>query len=440
MSDDPNHSHGSCCPELETDNVCDTLDFHYRLTHPTSVSHNNQRVLVELVIHARVERCPGPMTLGNLVYSTTLFPGEKVRLFSTDRRTRYSMDSSSQLSYRNEQTSEEQLYMSSMNDFMSDVTVRDESRASSSSKGSAEGRASASGALQSFFGGPSVSASGSYSASSTSDFLRELHQHAESSHNRSEEVTRAANSVSIGEVQTRSHAEGETEDHFESASRVFSNPNHCHAITFYFYQINKTQTVRFTIESIRRRVIDPAADTVVTNNRFLAAGQVEVIPNAVLATNTNRLEVEEVGRVSAAAANIRQEERVTDLRTNVRLATAAPVFQFEPMPAKVRDQALDEVDRELVANKLIAAPRGDISEEMRQSLSIEIVSSLPTPGMLVKGCLDDCNICEEEVQQDVQLNLQRKQLENELLRRRIELLDQSQEYRCCPEDETPSEG
>jgi hypothetical protein len=36
----------------------------------------------------------------------------------------------------------------------------------------------------------------------------------------------------------------------------------------------------------------------------------------------------------------------------------------------------------------------------------------------------------------MQLDLQRKRLENQLLRRQIDLLEQSQEYRCCPgEDE-----
>jgi len=36
-------------------------------------------------------------------------------------------------------------------------------------------------------------------------------------------------------------------DHFESASREFSNPNKCRAVTFLFYQINKTQTIRYEI-------------------------------------------------------------------------------------------------------------------------------------------------------------------------------------------------
>jgi hypothetical protein len=33
---------------------------------------------------------------------------------------------------------------------------------------------------------------------------------------------------------------------------------------------------------------------------------------------------------------------------------------------------------------------------------------------------------------EIELDLQRKALENELLKRRIEILHRSQEYRCCP--------
>lgn len=182
------------------------------MIHNTTVTVGDQRqnVAVEVIIHARLERCPGPLALGDLVYSQTLFPGEKVRLFTSDRRTRYTFDSATKVSYRTEQTQEEQFYLSSMSDFMSDVTVRDSSRATNQSKGSAQGHAGTSGAIQSFFGGASVDVSGSYSAESTSDFPRELSQHARASHHASEQGTRAASAVSIGEIQTRTHAQAES--------------------------------------------------------------------------------------------------------------------------------------------------------------------------------------------------------------------------------------
>ncbi len=424
-----------CCPALETDKVCDVLDFHYRLKHNTDVVSGGRRVQVEVIIHARFERCPGPMTLGDLTYSTTLLPGEKVRLFTADRRTRFSFDSASRVSYRNEQTSEERFYMASLHDSMSDVSVRDSSTATSSSHGSAKGHGGTSGAVESFLFGPSVDVSGSYEASSTNTFLRQLTQHASASDRRSEMGTRAASSVSVGEVQTRLHTEGESEDHFESASREFANPNKCHAVTFFFYQINKTQKVRYTIESIERRVIDPVANTRITTNPFAADGDVDAIPNGVLATDENRLQKEEIGRQSVAA-----KQRVAAVNNLSQLASFAFVAgtPLEPIPAALAAKALQQVDQSLIKEGLLDQ-RGKLSEETKKSLSFERVSSLPTPGLLVKGCLDECNICEETLMKEMDLDLARKQLENELLKKQIDLLEKSQQYRCCPagEEETP---
>jgi hypothetical protein len=442
MNDNTTASKIPCCPALETDKACDVLDFHYRLVHNTSVLASGRRVQVEVMLHARYERCPGPMALGDLVYSNTLLPGEKVRLFTTDRRSRFSFDTESKVSYRNEQTSEERFYMASVHDFMSDLSVRDSGSASAESHGSAKGHAGTSGAIQSFFGGASVDVSGSYDASSTNSFLRELSQHASASDRRAEMGTRAASSVSVGEVQSRTHTEGESEDHFESASRQFANPNHCHAITFFFYQINKTQKIKFTIEAIQRRVIDPAANTRVTHNPFVADGDVGTIPNAVLATDESRLKKEEIGRQSVAARL--QATAVTRLGNDNRLLAsrlnlAAAASNLEPISPALAAKALQQVDQDLIKQGLLDK-RGQLTDEVRASFSFERVSSLPTPGLLVKGCLDECNICEDAVVKSRMLDLERQQLQNELLKKQIELLAQSQEYRCCPaaEVETPA--
>ena len=425
-----------CCPQLEADRSCDALDFHYRLIHTATINADNQvrRIPVEVILHARLERCPGPLALGDLVYSTTLLPGEKVRLFSTDRRTRFSLDSATSVSYRREQTSEERYFMSSMSDFMSDLTVRDEARSGNKQRGSFETHGETNGAISAFFAGPSIDVNGSYDAESTSDFMRELNQHAQASSSRAVEATRAANSVSVGEVQSRSHAEGESEDHFESASRVFANPNRCHAVTFYFYQINKTQTVRLTLESIRRRVIDPAGDTRIANNPFTSRGEVSVIPNAVLATDKERLAVEQMGRASVAAtmAETSATGGQTLLATRVASNSFAIAQPAEPLPPETRAQALAAVDRDLAKAGLIDPKTGAASDEVKASFAFEVTSSLPTPGMLVRGCLDDCDICEPALKLEIDLDLERKALENELLKRRIELLHQAQEYRCCP--------
>jgi hypothetical protein len=430
-----------CCPELDADRACDAIDFHYRLIHNPTVVVNDraQRVSVEVLIHVRLERCSGPLALGDLVYSTTLLPGEKVRLFTTDRRTRFTYDSTTELSYRQEQTSEERYYMAAMSDLMSDVTVRDESRATNQRHGETDAHGETSGFLSTIFSGPSVDVRGSYNAESTSEFFRELSQHAQASSHRSVEATRAASSVSVGEVQSRTHAEGESESHFESSSRTFSNPNRCHAVTYFLYQINKTQVIRFTIEAIRRRVIDPAADTRVTNNPFTSRGEVSVIPSAVLATDKDRLEVEQIGRASVAARTS-ESARFSSVRSaggpyaaaGVSPAAFVPAQPIEPISSEVRAAALDAVDDDLAEVGLLDKQTGEVAEEARKQFSFVIKTSLPTPGLLVRGCLDECNVCEPTLRQEIKLELEHKRLKSEMLKRQIELLDKAQEYRCCP--------
>jgi len=241
--------------------------------------------------------------------------------------------------------------------------------------------------------------------------------------------------MSVGEVSTRTHAEGSTEDHFESSSRTFENPNRCHAVTYFFYQINKIQTIRFRIIAIQRRVIDPAADTRITNNEFRSDGDISAVPQAILATDANRLKVEATARQSAIA---RQTSGATaaDGAANLGAAVGARALQIEatPIPEAVKQRALAQVDQTLVKQGLLDK-NGRVSDETVAEFSFERTTSLPTPGMLVKGCLDDCDTCEPALEKQIELELENKRLQNELLKRQIELLDKSQEYRCCPADE-----
>ena len=82
---------------------------------------------------------------------------------------------------------------------------------------------------------------------------------------------------------------------------------------------------------------------------------------------------------------------------------------------------------------------GNVPPETRARFGWRRKIALPTPGVLVRGCLDECNVCEPELHKAIELDLARKGLENELLKRQIELLDQAQEYRCCPESPAPPE-
>jgi uncharacterized protein YuzB (UPF0349 family) len=113
--------------------------------------------------------------------------------------------------------------------------------------------------------------------------------------------------------------------------------------------------------------------------------------------------------------------------------------QQGPIPINLREAALQQVDQDLVQQGLLDRVGGQVSSAAQQALGFEKTLALPTPGVLVKGCLDDCNICEPELKQLMDLEIARKDLENQLLKKQIDLLEKSQEYRCCPADEEETE-
>jgi hypothetical protein len=428
-----------CCPVLAKEPCCDILDFRYRLPHRVSVSEAGQKaaVTVEVILHLRLTRCPGPLSLGDPVHTITLFPGEKVKMFTSDRRSRFTLDSSTNVSYRSEQLSEERYYMAAMQNSMSDLSVTDSGHSSNSESGKWDFHGDASGSLGFFSASADTNARGSHSASSTADFLRQLHTHSTASANQAVQATHAAASLSIGEVSSRTHVQTESEDHFESSSREFANANRCHAVTYFFYRLNKKQIVKITLEAIERRVDDAASPTRVSLNPPLSRGQISVVPNSVLATQKDRVAVEQIGRDSVAA---KERTAFSASRTagigSPTFDTAAFQVATDPLPDALRKAALKQVDANLVAEGLLT-PAGAVDPKAQKIFEVTVESCIPTPGLIVKGCLDTCDVCEPELHQKIQLELKEQELKNKLLERQIELLDKAQEYRCCPADSEP---
>ncbi len=428
-----------CCPDLSKEVCCDVLDLRYRLPHRVQVENAAGRpttVTVEVTLHIRISRCPGPLFLGDPIHTITLLPGEKVKLFTADRRTRFTFDSSTNLSYRNEQLSEDRYFMTAMQSSMSDVTATDSRHSSNSESGKWDFHGDASGSIGFLSASADTSAHGSHSGQSTADFLRELSTHAKASASQSAQATHAAASLSIGEVSTRTHTSGESENQFESSSREFSNHNQCHAVTYYFYRLNRKQIVKVTIEAVERRVDDPAAPTGVSQNPPVSKGQISVIPTNVLATQENRLAVEQIGRDSVAA---QARQNLTPVGAVSAASLEFATFQPAPLTVAMRQSAIEQVDKDLVAAGLITAVGGTVSAKAQKIFEVISESCLPTPGIIVKGCLDECDTCEPELQRKISLELDKLELENKLLQRQIDLLDKAQEYRCCPSETDDSE-
>ncbi len=432
-----------CCPVVETEPACDVLDFRRRLVFPTPVrGRQEQPIRVEVIFHTRFTRCAGLLALGDIAYSTTLLPGEKVRLQTTDRRSRFSFDSESKLSYRSEQMSEEQYRLRAMRAFMSDENVVDRGQDNYSEQGKWDFHGDASGSIGFFSASADANARGSHSASSARDYMREHRAHTEMSDNQSVEATRKAHSVSIGEVSTRAHQQGESEDHFEASSREFQNPNKCHAVTFMFYRLNKTETVKFELVSIERRVIDPVAPVPIPANPFRALGQVATIPQEVPATNLKRNEALDASIQADQKVQVQALQRlpgstVAGLRfAAVGVAPAVNAADLlgtqAPLDDDVREAALRFVDEQLVKQGLLTDIGGQVSPKAQEEFGYTRNTSLPTAGVIVKSCMDSCGICEPAVEQREELELQKLALQNKLLEKQIELLEKSQEYRCCP--------
>jgi hypothetical protein len=413
-------AHGvPCCPQFAPNDICDVLDFHYRLTYPTVVEAegiNRQKVPVEVKLHFRLTRCRGPLAIGDLLYTTTLLPGEKVRLFTSDRRSKFTFDTATKFGYRNSQSSEESFFMQQMSDSLFDVSSRDSATSSNQSHAHVDGHGDA--GIDIFGLGGSANMSGNFDSNSLSTFLGEHSQHAESSFHAAEMGTRKAASTSIGESQSRTHTESESQDHYESASREFENKNQCQAVTFLFYQINKTQTVKYTLEAVELRVMmdtDPRRDfTRVDANPVGLSTGVGITSTTVLATEQGR--------------RVKGEDP----------ALGTPDLPFDVAPklsAALREAAIKQAQKELADAGLLEAG-GKVSAAAKASYSFEKQSALPTPGVLVKASLDDCTACEPARRKQIELDLEHQRLQNELLKKQIDLLDKSQEYRCCPQGGT----
>ena len=120
-------------------------------------------------------------------------------------------------------------------------------------------------------------------------------------------------------------------------------------------------------------------------------------------------------------------------------ATALPLrisATTKPLSPQVHDRVLKQVDDDLVKEGILArAGSNEVGAKLAAELSFERTYCLPTQGIVVKGCLDKCSTCEPSREKAIALDLERKALENKLLERQIELLEKSQEYRCCPAGE-----
>jgi hypothetical protein len=347
-----------CCPPLIESNNCDVLSFVRALDYP--IVYRDTRYVAQLLVRLVLKRCTLGLTLGDPVYTTTLFPGEKVQLVTTDRRSSFTYDADTKISHRSTQMSEEQYFMTATQVLFGRMEAEQSGNVNTTDKGGWNFKGDAEANVDPWELGvdAEAKASGTYDNSTALDYLHRQSSNMRSSATQALNATRKAYSLSIGEVSTRTHIEGESQDHFESSSRAFSNHNSCHAVSYFFYRLNKKVSVSLELVSIDKSLQLPGA------------------------------------RGSSVSITVERREEV-----------------------------MKEIDKQLIAAGVLDA-NGEPGAKLRDQFDFTIESHLPTGGTVVKGCMDECNVCEPARREQVQL-------QNDLLRKQIELLEKSQEYRCC---------
>jgi len=209
MATETTTNQNGCCPSLDRKQLCEIMHFNYRLNYrPESQEFQqfaNFPVGVEVKYSFTYKRCPGDLLQGDLVYTNTLLPGETVRLFTSDRRTKFTLDASTATANRNVQSSEESFQAQQMSDSMFDFSSRDNQNSSYTNKAHVDGHGDAGIDVLGF--GGEANMSGNFNAEGTSSFADELNQHAQSKQHESTMSARKASSVSVGETQTLAHTE-----------------------------------------------------------------------------------------------------------------------------------------------------------------------------------------------------------------------------------------
>ena len=132
------------------------------------------------------------------------------------------------------------------------------------------------------------------------------------------------------------------------------------------------------------------------------------------ATAKSRLEVE--------ARGLQSEQQYRQALGGGAAGIAAGRFavraftNVEPLSDVVRDAALAEVDDDLASQGLIDKVGGVVSPQAQVEFGFERKTSIPTAGIIVKGCLDECNVCEPGLKRKIELEL-------ELQKKQIDLLE-----------------
>ena len=362
------------CSVLDLKQVqpCDEIVLDYRLPYLVG------RVPIEIAFRIRMKRCTKGTALGNLLYSTTLLPGERVRLSFRNRHSiaRFTKEEAtrSELSA----VSEEQGFVESFVNSATNFESRREARSETDDEYSFKTKGGTSGFFETIFSGPSVKASGQYNSHSTREYFDQLSQHMDSSLETATQWARGRESQVISQVDHHVEATTEYDERLDAGIRTFSNPNACHTINFFYYQVVKLQEITIELERVTYRVIDPMAPTRIERNR------------------DNLLRYYHPSSPTTTTGLVNMSPTTSAAPLEYRYAMEMPSIQ--PITVDEREAALATAKKEVPA------------ETFSYRLVKEV--ALPTQAIYVDSILGKCSACEPYVEHKQLLELERLQLEN----------------------------
>lgn len=423
------HSDVECCPVLKRCRPVHQIRPAYRLIHTVPGAAGQPPVRVEVTWHLTLTRTPGDTMLGPVVKTVTLLPGQTVRLSIQDRASRYSYDTESSRVHRDTNVSASSYYSAGMASAFSSLSSVSSGRSASTHQDSSVSGGGGVGLDLGFFEiGGSVNGS-SHSASSTASFLNSLSRVARAQSSHVEMGTQSAYSTSVGYVGSRTHAEGESEEHSEASTHVYRNENRCHAVNHRFHQLMEEHVVALSVSRVALRVIDPDAST----------GAVPVVPRPLTGV---ALKAEAISSLSPKLASLEASARSAALARSA----IAPEGNDNPvgvssdlalLTPEEKDAALKAVTADLVKAGLLT-PAGAVTPAAQERYGWSHTLCLPLDGVHVMSCISECDTCEPQLKKKIELELERMALENARIARETELMDRDLLHR--PTADEPEDG
>lgn len=291
---------------------------------------------------------------GPLLYTTTLLPGEEVKIYEFDRYRRVRSAServSVHASFRQTVSALSQTRRASSasayTEFLSDVRTH------------ADTSVSAGGGLAGFFGAPKVS--GNFEADTQTTVAS-----GSSVHTASEQFTQLATTASQALEAERAIVVSsfEEEEHRSTTARTFKNHNHCFAVTYFVRRVNELYESSTRIESVEWRLGE--------NAPWRSFNDLEGVPDAL------RKQFQQLARVLPKKGEVTVDSRPITLPTDGTLyeTELAHCPSCEPTLEAAEKMRLEQL-RLTTRRACLEVELLSLEVERRRALALQSIEKAP---------------------------------------------------------------